>query len=280
MPLIFNLGGLGYASLGDPAVEFAVRRCLASRPHLPVRPPDDLFEPALIEPQAFGIDVEHPKVAIEEGEAFVHARQDSPSATFHTAKPVLDKVLRRDVGVDSKPAHHVARRIAHRLYASQKWTEDTVRPAQRERHLERLTRRYRMRPACNNQIKLCRVVDRLPAPALHLLRRRSTIVVPASIVPEDEAIAVRDPAKCRNIVGEQTTSRIVDMRRDPRRDFNRMGHFTPPVRRPKVRRRVRGIVHRYSPPVISQCKPRTQPFPYMRSDARAPAGAPSTQSPR
>ncbi len=47
------------------------------------------------------------------------------------------------------------------------------------------------------------MMDRLPAPALHLLERGAAIFVPAPVVPDDVAIAVGDPAQGWNIVGEE-----------------------------------------------------------------------------
>ena len=47
------------------------------------------------------------------------------------------------------------------------------------------------------------VVDRLPAPALHLLRRRAGVLVPAAVVPEDVAVRAGHPRQLRDRVGQQ-----------------------------------------------------------------------------
>ena len=52
----------------------------------------------------------------------------------------------------------------------------------------------------------------LPAPALHLGRRRAAVLVPTPVVPKDVAIGVSPPAQHREIVGEQAEVVVGDHR--------------------------------------------------------------------
>ena len=54
-------------------------------------------------------------------------------------------------------------------------------------------------------------MNRLPAPALHRLWSGPGELVPATVVPENEAVGVRHPAQRRDILGELAKLAIIDM---------------------------------------------------------------------
>jgi hypothetical protein len=119
------------------------------------------------------------------------------------AERILGIALGGDVGVGPEPADHLAGSIAHRLNARQEGPEGPVRGAQREHHFERIALRDGSAPPFEHLRQPIRVMDRLPAPALHLLGRGAGIIVPALIVPEDRSVRPRAPAQGRDRIGQR-----------------------------------------------------------------------------
>src|ERR1035441_8754867 len=74
----------------------------------------------------------------------------------------------------------------------------------REDHFEGLTRGNRSLPALHHLGQLGWVMHRLPAPAFHLLRCRSRVVVPFLVVPEDPAVWICHPRQLRHRVGHRS----------------------------------------------------------------------------
>lgn len=115
-----------------------------------------------------------------------------------------------DVRVDADPADDVPIRVAQRIHASEEPAEHAVVPAQGKLHFEGRAGRKRMPPARDDCRQHLRIVDTLPAPALHLLERGAGVFVPAAIVKVDVAVGTCRPAELRHQIEQRPEVRGSD----------------------------------------------------------------------
>ena len=131
----------------------------------------------------------------------------------HVLRPVIDLThqqsdllfaffLLGDVGVGTEPEHDLAGLITDRQRARQEPAIFAVPATQRKGVLPRFAAVPGFLDACDHAVDVIRVMHALPTPALHLLQRRTRVVVPAPVVPEDPSCRVRHPGELTHVVGE------------------------------------------------------------------------------
>ena len=105
-----------------------------------------------------------------------------------------------DVGGHPEPADVPALRVTEQLNPGEEPAEDTVGAAEGVLHLERLTGGEAVLPALEDGGEHLRVVHRLPAPALHHLRRGAGVLEPPAVDVVDEPVGPGGPGKPRHVL--------------------------------------------------------------------------------
>lgn len=103
-----------------------------------------------------------------------------------------------DVGVDADPAHDAPVAVADGAAARQEPAPGAVVATEAELHLEGRAAGQALLPAREDARQVVGIVDRLPAPALHLGGGGAGELVPAAVVVVDEAVGARGPAELRH----------------------------------------------------------------------------------
>jgi len=130
-----------------------------------------------------------------------------------------------DVGIGAEPAHDGPVCIAQRANPGQEPAEDAVLAAEGKFHLQWGAGRERATPAGDDRVDHRRVVDRLPAPALHLLERRAGVFVPALVVVIDVAVRKCRPRELGHVVHDRLEELLRFRELARRKDL--AGHVEP-----------------------------------------------------
>jgi hypothetical protein len=100
-----------------------------------------------------------------------------------------------DIGVGAHPLGDLAGCVPEGLDPGEESSETSIGGAEREDHFKRDTLGDGGLPQMENGGKRLRIMDTLPAPALHIERGGSGVIVPALVVPMDEAIGAGGPGE-------------------------------------------------------------------------------------
>jgi hypothetical protein len=130
-----------------------------------------------------------------------------------------------DVGVHPEPADDLAAVIAQRADPGEEPAKLAPRAAEGKLHLERLAGAERVPPARDHFGKHLRVVDLLPAPALHLRERAPGIGEPLAVVEVDVPVRERHPRERGEMLHQLEPLRIPGLRQQCARIFL---HVWPP----------------------------------------------------
>src|ERR1039458_311068 len=89
----------------------------------------------------------------------------------------------------------MALRILEWHHAWQERAEDAIGPAQGKGHLERCAGGNGSLPTLQHAGQGLRIVDALPAPALHLFGGGAGVFIPPPVVPRDIPVAIGPPSE-------------------------------------------------------------------------------------
>ena len=109
-----------------------------------------------------------------------------------------------NIRVCPKPEENLASIIFERHGSGEMHAHFAVVASKRKRVFPGVADRQCDFPSRNHSFQFRWVVNFLPAPALHFLRCRASVVVPSLIIPEDRSISFSHPRELRDGVGHKS----------------------------------------------------------------------------